>query len=71
MGQLKLTGETLFLCHFAWCIARLVAPEQKLVKIFFLQIIKLIGASLQKKLLRLMQNLLSQYFFKTGFVIGS
>ena len=27
----KLTGETLFFCHFAWCIARLVAPKLRLV----------------------------------------
>ena len=31
MGRLKLTGQTTSLCHFAWCIARLLAPKQKLV----------------------------------------
>ena len=31
MERLKLTEETLFLCHFAWCIASLVAPKLRLV----------------------------------------
>ena len=51
MGRFDQDVETQFLCHFAWCIARLVAPVQKLVQqIFFLQVDKLSGGSLQKKL---------------------
>ena len=47
MGRLTLTGETLFSGHFAWCIARLVAPERKLVQwIWFVQILKLNKKSL-------------------------
>ena len=47
MGGLKLTGETLFLCHFAWCIARLLVPKLRLVwNIFFLQNLKLSGRSM-------------------------
>ena len=51
MGPFDQDVETQFLCHFAWCIARLVAPVQKLVQqIFFLQVDKLSGGSLPKKL---------------------
>ena len=60
-GRYYQSVETHFLGHFTWCIARLVAPEQKLVQqIFFLEIVKLRDASLQKKWLSLVQNLLSQ-----------
>ena len=49
MGQFDQGVETQLLCHFAWCIARLVAPVQKLIQqIFFLQVDKLSGGSLQK-----------------------
>ena len=41
--------ETQFLGHFAWCIARLVAPMQNFVQqILFLQVDNLSGCSLQK-----------------------
>ena len=51
MGQYYQGVETHFLGHFTWCIARLVAPEQKLVQqIFCLLILKLSGGSLQNKL---------------------
>ena len=47
MGQFYQGVETLFLGHFAWCIARLVASEQKMVQqIFFLKILKLSGESI-------------------------
>ena len=51
MGRYYQGVETHFLGHFAWCIARLVAPEQKLEKqIFFWKILKLSGGSLRNKL---------------------
>ena len=41
MGRYYQDVETHFLGNFAWCIARPIAPEQKLVQqIFFLQIVK-------------------------------
>ena len=40
--------ETIFLCHFTWSIARLVAPVQKLAQKVFLHIVKLSCADLQK-----------------------
>ena len=47
MGRYDQDVETHVLGHFAWCIARLIAPEQKFVnKYFFLQILKLSGGSL-------------------------
>ena len=40
MGRFDQGVETQFLCHFVWCIARLVAPVQKLVQqIFFCKLI--------------------------------
>ena len=46
MGRFDQDVETQFLGHFAWCIARLVAPVQKLIQqIFFLQVDKLSGHS--------------------------
>ena len=52
MGRYNQGEETHFLGLFAWCIAKLVAPEQKLVQqIFFLLILKLSGGSLHKKLI--------------------
>ena len=52
MGRYNQGEETHFLGLFAWCIAKLVAPKQKLVQqIFVLQILKLSGASLQKKII--------------------
>ena len=35
MGRYYQGVETHIMCHFAWCIARLVTPEQKLVQQFF------------------------------------
>ena len=50
MGQYYQGVEKHFLGHFAWCIARLVAHEKKLVKqIFCLQILKLSDGSLHNK----------------------
>ena len=40
MGRFDQGVETQFLCHFAWCIARLVAPVQKLIQqLFFYKLI--------------------------------
>ena len=51
MGRFDEDVETQLLGHFAWCIARLVAPVQKIVKqILFLQVDQLSGGSLQKKI---------------------
>ena len=45
MGRFDHGVETHFLCHFARCIARLVAPVQKHVQqIFFLQVDQLSGS---------------------------
>ena len=35
MGRYYQDVETHFLGHFAWCIARLIAPEQNIVNNFF------------------------------------
>ena len=49
MGRFNQGVETQFLCHFAWCIARLVVPVQKIVQqILFLQVDEGSGGSLQK-----------------------
>ena len=59
MGPFDRDVETQYLCHFAWCIARLVAPVQKLVQhILFLQVDKLSGGSLQKKIILILVHFL-------------
>ena len=51
MGRYYQGVKTHFLCQFAWCIARLVAPELKTgtTNICF-QILKLSGASFEKNI---------------------
>ena len=61
MGRFDQGGETHFVCHFAWCIGRLVAPVQNcLQQILFVQVDKLSGCSLQKNYINIGAFFISQ-----------